>query len=63
MGDMNINMVKNNANNASITNEYMNIYNGKSMVESILSKINSKLKFLYRKQKFLNNWAIRVKTR
>ena len=27
---------------------------GKSMVESILSKINNKLKFLYRKQKFLN---------
>ena len=28
--------------------------NGKSMVESILSKINNKLKFLYRKQRFLN---------
>ena len=27
---------------------------GKSMVESILSKINNKLRFLYRKQKFLN---------
>ena len=28
--------------------------NGKSMVESILAKINNKLKFLYRKQRFLN---------
>jgi len=27
---------------------------GKSMVENILSKINNKLKFLYRKQRFLN---------
>ena len=27
--------------------------NGKSMVESVLSKINNKLKFLYRKQRFL----------
>ena len=30
-----------------------NTLSGKSMVESILTKINSKIKFLYRKQKFL----------
>ena len=30
------------------------ILNGKSMVEDILSKINNKLRFLYRKQRFLN---------
>ena len=31
-----------------------NILSGKSMVEGILSKINSKLRFLYRKRKFLS---------
>ena len=31
-----------------------NILSGKSMVEGILCKINSKLRFLYRKQKFLS---------
>ena len=30
-----------------------NTLSGKGMVESILTKINSKIKFLYRKQKFL----------
>ena len=31
-----------------------NMLDGKSMVENILSNINNKLKFLYRKQRFLN---------
>ena len=31
-----------------------NILSGKSMVEGILCKINSKLRFLYRKRKFLS---------
>ena len=31
-----------------------NNLNGKSMAESVLSKINNKLRFLYRKQKFLD---------
>ncbi len=31
-----------------------NILSGKSMVDNILSKINNKLRFLYRKRKFLS---------